>query len=323
VYRFRAVSSSLDIVIVNWNTGDHLQACLRAIAASDRRGWRLGSVVVLDNASADGSSDGLDLEGLPATIVRNEQNRGFAAACNQGAAGRAGDYLLFLNPDTSLATDALALTLAFMNEPGQQDVGICGVRLLDGAGTPGVSCSRFPTLSTFVGQATGLNRLLPRLFKPHHLTSVECRATRDVDQVIGAFFLVRRDVFDLLDGFDERFFVYFEEVDFSLRARQRGYRSVYFADASVLHHGGVSSGQVKATRLFYSLRSRMLYGFKHYKRVEAILLVVVTVGLEFPARLAHAALRGSFRELKEVADAYYSLLAGLVGAARATFQRML
>ena len=313
---------SLDIVIVNWNTGHHLQACLRTIAASDRRGWRLGSVVVLDNASVDKSSDCLDLGDLPATIVRNEENRGFAAACNQGATGLAGDYLLFLNPDTSLAPDALALTLAFMNEPGQQNVGICGVRVLDSAGNPGVSCARFPTLSTFVGQATGLNRLMPRLFKPHHLSADECRATRDVDQVIGAFFLVRRDVFDLLGGFDERFFVYFEEVDFSLRAHQRGYRSVYFAGASVLHHGGVSSGQVKATRLFYSLRSRMLYGFKHYKRARAILLVLVTVVLEFPARLVHAALRGSSQELREIADAYYALLVGLVGAARTNFQRM-
>jgi N-acetylglucosaminyl-diphospho-decaprenol L-rhamnosyltransferase len=315
------VSPSLDIVIVNWNTAHHLQACLRSVTASDRRGWRLGSVVVLDNASVDGSSNRLDLEDLPATIVRNEENRGFAAACNQGAAGLAGEYLLFLNPDTSLAPDALALTMAFMNEPGQRDVGICGVGMLDSAGSPGVSCARFPTLSTFVGQATGLNRLMPRLFKPQHLAADECRATRDVDQVIGAFFLVRRSLFDLLGGFDERFFVYFEEVDFSWRARQLGYRSVHFAGASVLHHGGVSSGQVKATRLFYSLRSRMLYGFKHYNRAQAILLVLITVVLEFPARLLHAAVRGSFQELKEIALAYFALLSGLVGAARTSFQK--
>jgi GT2 family glycosyltransferase len=186
--------------------------------------------------------------------ICNAENRGFAAACNQGAQGSAADYLLFLNPDTVVGDATLSSVVDFMQAPAQADVGVCGIRLVDEEGRPSTAAARFPTLPMLVGEATGLSRLgvLPR----HLLTAAECRHTRDVDQVIGAFFLIRRSLFESLGGFDERFFVYFEEVDLSYRARLAGWRSVYFAGAEAFHHGGLSSGQVRAKRLFYSLRSR-------------------------------------------------------------------
>jgi len=95
-----------------------------------------------------------------------------------------------------------------------------------------------------------------------------------VDQVIGAFFLVRRALFETLGGFDERFFMYFEEVDFSKRAQMRGAASVYLGAARAFHSGGYSSRQVKASRLFYSLRSRFLYGFKHFRPAEAVAVLL-------------------------------------------------
>jgi GT2 family glycosyltransferase len=144
------VSPSLDIIIVNWNTGPHLRACLRSIRASDQTGWTLGAVVVVDNASSDGSCDDLDAQCLPLVLMQNEANRGFAAACNQGASGLSSQYLLFLNPDTVLSPDALGRTLSFMGEPAHDDVGICGVRMIDERGAPVLSCARFPTLLTFL-----------------------------------------------------------------------------------------------------------------------------------------------------------------------------
>ena len=232
--------------------------------------------------------------------------RARAAACNQGAVGSSADYLLFLNPDTRLYPDTLSKTVAFMQAPEQQDVGICGVRLVDDDGRPTTSAARFPSLRSLFGDATALSRVLPSLFPPHLLSASECDTTRDVDQVIGAFFLIRRHVFEALGGFDERFFVYYEEVDLSLRARQRGHRSMYFSGAGAYHRGGRSSEQVKATRLFYSLRSRLLYAFKHFSRLGAWLAVLVTFGVEWPARSARAMLRGA-TERGEVADAYRRL----------------
>jgi len=112
--------------------------------------------------------------------------------------------------------------------------------------------------------------------------------SRNVDQVIGAFFMIRRALFDSLSGFDERFFVYYEEVDLSLRARQAGFRSAYFDGARALHHGGVSSDQVRAARLFYSLRGRLLYADKHFTRLGALLVWAVTFYVERPIRTLRA-----------------------------------
>lgn len=300
---------SLDIVIVNWNTGAQLAACLRSIAAARREGFRLGRVIVVDNGSDDGSAADLGTEGLPLDVVRNRQNRGFAAACNQGARRSDADYLLFLNPDTELFADSLAVPVAFLERPDARSVGICGVRLVDRSGRPVVSCARFPTLSVLTSEALGLPRLWPARFPPHLLPPEACSTTREVDQVIGAFFLVRRGLFEALGGFDERFFVYFEEVDFSLRARQLGFRSVCVAEAGACHHGGVSSGQVRARRLFYSLRSRLRYGFKHYRRPAAWALLLVTVGVEPFTRVGAAVLRGSWREAADTLTGYAMLAA--------------
>ncbi len=311
---------SVDIVIVNWNTGDALRACIRSLKSLDRSSFSIERIVVVDNASSDRSCEDLENGPLPVTLDRNGENRGFAAACNQGAAGSRADYLLFLNPDTAVFGHSLSMPLAFMEAPPNAEVGIAGVHLVNERGEAVTSCARFPTLSTFFGQATGLADVWPRLFPPHLMSADECRQTREVDQIIGAFFLVRRSLFERLRGFDERFFVYFEEVDFSLRARQLGFRSVYISDASACHHGGVSSGQAQAQRLFYLLRSRLLYGFKHYAAPSACLLVGVTA-LEFGSRIAHAAARGSFRELGSIGSAYLRLVLDVGHRAGAALMR--
>jgi hypothetical protein len=183
------------------------------------------------------------------------------------------------------------------------------VRLVDASGQPVVSCARFPTLGVLASEALGLPRLWPARFPPHLVPPDECRSTCEVDQVIGAFFLVRRRVFETLGGFDERFFVYFEEVDFSLRARRLGVRSVCLAEASACHHGGLSSSQVRARRLFYSLRSRLQFGFKHYRRPAAWALVVLTMGIEPFTRIGAAVLGGEWRLAADTVAGYAMLMA--------------
>jgi GT2 family glycosyltransferase len=165
-----------------------------------------------------------------------------------------------------------------------------------------------------------LSRLWPSVFKPHLLSGSACLETRDVDQIIGAFFLVRRSLFERLGGFDERFFVYFEEVDFSMRARELGFRSRLLAEATACHHGGLSSEQVRAERLFYSLRSRLLYAAKHFSAPERGSVAAVTLFIEPLVRAAAAAGRLSGREIVETMRAYGMLArdwtAKITGAAR-------
>jgi N-acetylglucosaminyl-diphospho-decaprenol L-rhamnosyltransferase len=310
------VVGSVHIVIVNWNTGRYLQECLESIALSNGPGVAIARVTVVDNASSDGSATGLDDLPLPLDVVRNSDNAGFAAACNQGAAGSTGDYLLFLNPDTRLRKDTLATVTAFMDSERARDVGICGARMLDDAGHDRISCARFPTLRVLLGKMTGLDVALPQLFPRHHLPTAETRESRLVDQVIGAFFFVRRELFNRLGGFDVRYFLYFEEVDFALRAREQGALSYFLRDASVVHAESVSSAQIPDVRLYHSLRSRRLYARAHWPSWEAHILDALTLTVELVARLARAALRRRRSELGHTVVAYRWFVADVIGTPR-------
>jgi len=189
-----------------------------------------------------------------------------------------------------------------MQDPAHAKVGICGVQLLDEVGHVSRSCARFPSVTGFSAHAAGLVRFFPRF--GHAMAEWDHAETRPVDQVIGAFFLVRRELFEALRGFDECFFVYFEEVDFSYRASQAGWHSVYLADVQAFHAGGGTSNQVKARRLFYSLRSRLLYAFKHFSWVGAVVVLLATLSVEPLSRSALALLRRSWSGLKETWAAY-------------------
>lgn len=303
---------SLDIVIVNWNTGGFLRECLDSIVAAQDRSFELKRVVVVDNASEDGSADGLEGIALPLVLIRNAKNRGFAAACNQGARGTKARYLLFLNPDTRLGRDSLREPVRFMEEPEHERIGICGVNLADENGEPSTVCARFPTLGLHVCEMFGLPALFPKTFPRRLLRSEDLVAGGEVDQVIGAFFMVRSDLFSLLNGFDERFFVYYEEVDLCLRAKKEGYVAYYLSDAKASHVGCVSSRQVSAASLFYSLSSRFKYAYKHYRRWEALTLVLLTFSAEFVTRVLRAATGASAATAGEVLTAYRKLLSSTV-----------
>ncbi|MEU5320353.1 glycosyltransferase family 2 protein [Streptomyces sp. NPDC021056] len=310
-----------DIVIVNWNAGRHLQECLRSIVRSDRSLLRVARIVVVDNASTDSSLNELTSGDIPLDVVRNSHNRGFAAACNQGAARGHSDFLLFLNPDTELYPDTLRAVGGFLGTPDAEGVGICGGRMVDERGEPAISCSRFPSLRIFFGKMTGLDRLAPALFPPHHLLPAETTASGPVDQVIGAFFLLRRSLFEELGGFDERYFLYFEETDLALRARRRNRRSYFLHEARVHHIGQVSSAQLGGRRLRYSLCSRSRYAFRHWPRSHAWLLMALTLTVELAARVGRALLRRSLSECRATLSGYGGYLSWLCVVAAHVFER--
>ncbi len=285
---------TLAIVTVNWNAGLQLRACLASIAAASRSGFALSDVVVVDNASADGSADHLESADLPLRVVRNDDNRGFAAACNQGVAALdpEPDYLLFLNPDTRLQTDSLCAAVAFMEHAGHQRYTVYGCRMVDESGRTARSCSRFPGAGTFVQKMLGLDHLLPQVFHGLHLVEFDHESDRDVDHVIGAFYFVRASRFRTLGGFDERFFVYLEDLDFSLRVHGCGERIRYSAASSIVHKGGGTSERIPAARLAYALDSRLRYCDKHCSRTAAALVRLGTLCVEPLTRQVFALVRG-------------------------------
>jgi GT2 family glycosyltransferase len=289
--------STLDIIVVNWNTGPLLKQCLESIRGASLQGLRLNRVVIVDNASADGSADGI-ADDAPYEVIRNTTNRGFAAACNQGAHAGDADFLLFLNPDTRLFANSLSVPVLFMETSSSGAIGICGIQLVDDGGEVRRTCARFPTPVLMLARMLGLDAIVPGLVPSHFMTEWDHKTGREVDQVMGAFFLVRGSLFRDLSGFDERFFVFYEDVDFSLRARHQGFSSFYLADARAYHREGGSTGAIPGTRLLYAWQSRVGYVRKHFGLAWSMVVGVATLVFELPARLLRAGFRKSLGDAR-------------------------
>ncbi|MCB4804504.1 GT2 family glycosyltransferase [Methylobacterium brachiatum] len=301
--------AALDVVIVNWNGGALLRACLASLASV--REAASVQVIVVDNASQDGSADALPALPRPLRLIRNAENRGFGRACDQGAAAGDAPAILFLNPDTQVAPDALLVALdALMADPR---TGIVGARLVDPDGRTARSCARAPTGLGLLGRALALDRL--GLVRPHFLREWDHADDRAVGQVMGAFLMIRRDLFAALDGFDPRFFVYWEDADLCTRARAAGFSVRHVAGAVAHHVGQGTTRQARARRLFYFLRSQILYAGKHHGPAAALALTMASFCAQVPLRLALALARRSPQEAVEVLRAAGLLAAALPGLA--------
>lgn len=283
------MSGRVDIVIVNWNAGRQLADCIASIDSYNC--GQVVSVTVVDNGSRDGSEQVVSAH-IPLRVIAAGSNLGFARACNLGATGGSGDYVLLLNPDTLLNAETLATAVGFAECDASADVGVVGIRLHGSDGVVQKHVARFPTAAMFVSSALGLTQLLPRRF-PGLFVDDDHQVSRDVDHVIGAFYLVRRQLWENLGGLDHAFFVYLEDLDFSLRVYQAGYRVHYLAEATAFHRGGGTSDQVKAHRLKYSLQSRIVYAAKHMSLVGLIAVAATAIAVEPVVRLLDQGLRRS------------------------------
>jgi len=294
----------IDIVTVNWNAGQQLKECIESVIAHNK--GEVNRIIVVDNGSTDGSVDTIEI--LPLVeIIRTGENLGFGAACNIGAQAGRSPYLLFLNPDTRVKVDSISVPLAFMEKSENLKVGICGIQLIDEQGNVSHTCARYPAVTRFVSSALGLDKLPGLKGSGVHMSNWQHNQSMQVDHVIGAFYLIRRGLFESADGFDERFFVYLEDVDLSKVINDMGWSSWYLTDTQAFHAGGGTSRQVKVHRLFYSLRSRLLYAFKHFPRWQAWLLLVVTNMIEPFTRSGWCLLRGDLVGIKHTWAAYRML----------------
>jgi N-acetylglucosaminyl-diphospho-decaprenol L-rhamnosyltransferase len=309
------MGTSIRVIIVNWNGGDHLVRCLASFDAVARDRVTLESVTVVDNASADGSIDGAEAfrDRLPLQIIRNGDNRGFAAACNQAANGSSAECLLFLNPDTELRPGCLEAPAQFLSDPANASFGIVGIKLIDDLGRNTRTCSRHPSLALLIGTSVGLDRVLSSVFPPHFLPEQAHERTQRVDQVMGAFFFVRQSLFRQLGGFDERFFLYFEDADFALRADKRGAFCGFLASACAVHTGHGSSGKIKARRLFYFGRSRIQFAAKHFGLAGGLAVGAATLIVEPLLRAGQAVIAGRIADIRDVAHGCALLWTSLPG----------
>ena len=251
----------LSIIIVTWNVRRHVLDCLQSIGRCPL--CDAFEVIVVDNASTDGTVDAVRRDSPHVTVLANEKNRGFAAASNQGIAESRGQYLLLLNPDTIVHPHSLDTLRSFMDS--HPDVGVCGPRLLNGDGTIQASARRFPTFRATLHHYTIFRHL--RIFQPRYQSWVMADFPhdnqRDVDQLMGSALLLRRAAVAQVGPMDERFFMYFEEVDLCYRLRQAGWRIVFLPDAIITHLGGRSSRQTPVAARMMMLGSLLRYFRKH------------------------------------------------------------
>jgi len=260
------MNHDLSIVIVNWNVRDLLRRCLGSVTGRSMGGCpsRLSlQVIVVDNASTDGSVEMLRSEFPQIELICNDRNLGFTRGNNQGVSVSDSRYVLLLNPDTEVLDDALGEMVEYMDEhPG---VGALGPQLIWPDGRVQSSRRRFPGFDTAFLESTFLQQSFPQssILRRYYVLDRPGDETQEVDWLVGACLLMRRKTLDEVGLLDERFFMYSEEMDWCYRAKEQGWKVVYLPAARVIHHEGKSSEQVLPVRHIQFQRSKVLFFKKH------------------------------------------------------------
>lgn len=256
----------LSIAVISYNTRDLLLACLQSV--SERTTGVDYEVIVVDNASRDGSVEAVRTRFPYVTVIANAENDGFAKACNQAAAVSSGRYLLLLNSDTVMQRGTLRTMVSCLDQ--HLDIGAVSCLQRDEQGQILQSCFPFPSIRDHVRYAETLPMVVRRLVGT--MSPMDCTQSQDVEWANGACLMVRKAVFDRLGGLDERFFMYFEDVDLCRRVQQLGYRVRHVADGEVVHLLGRSS---RANRNGLNKQwelSRIRYVEKHFAQPRRFLM---------------------------------------------------
>jgi N-acetylglucosaminyl-diphospho-decaprenol L-rhamnosyltransferase len=261
----------LSIVIVNWNVRELLLRCLSSVYQAAGASLKL-EVIVVDNASSDGSAAMVGEDFPQVRLIANEENLGFTKGNNQAIAQSRGRYVLLLNPDTEVVGDALSTMVQYMDAHPQ--VGALGPQLLNPDGSVQSSRRRFPTMATAFLESTVLQQWFPdnRALRRYKILDRRDDEVQEVDWVVGACLLARCQAIEQAGLLDEDFFMYSEEMDWCRRFKERGWRVVYLPTARVIHHEARSSEQVKPLQHIQFQRSKVLYFRKYHGRRRAEVL---------------------------------------------------
>ena len=259
----------LSILIVNWNTREMLRACLLSLRTACRNLEH--EIIVVDNASEDGSADMVRAEYSDVHLVANETNTGFAAGNNQAYERARGEFIWLLNPDTEVLGEAPKYMMEFLGamEYSSPRVGAVASALIDvRTRRPQRSCRTFPTPAALWVEAAGLAKIFARsqYFGFYRMGWWNYRDARPVEQPMASSFMVRRSAIEDAGGlFDEQFPIFFNDVDLCRRLYDTGWSIWYFPTAEVLHHGAASTSQVRPEMITASHTGLLRYYRKHYR----------------------------------------------------------
>ncbi len=258
-----STAPTLSICIVSWNTRDYLDECLSGIRETSDEVSR--EVIVVDNASEDGSADMVRDEYPEATLIANDDNCGYAAGNNQAIEVATGEHVLLMNPDIVAHEGALDNLVDLLDR--RPEAGAVAPRLILPDGSVQASCRSFPTPDVVLYEALGLSRLFPRsrIFGKYRMTWWDYDDERPVDQPMASALLLRGAALKEVGGMDEDFPIFFNDVDLCKRLWDAGWQIWFMPSASMDHVGGASTSQVPRRMLVESHRSFVRFYRKHYR----------------------------------------------------------
>jgi len=295
--------ATVSVIIVNWNAAQLLDACLSSLRGE------AAEVVVVDNASADGSADMVVQNHPDVRVLRQARNTGFAGGVNAGAEAATGGHLLFLNPDAEAAPGAVSRLSRFLDE--HPDAAAVAGRLVDADGQPqhGWNVRRLPTLSNLVSELLLVDRIWPlNPWRRRWLSlDVDAAVHAEVEQPAAACLMVRRTAFERVGGFDDRYFpAWFEDVDFCRRLRSAGGRIWYCPDAVFRHRGGVARDRLGRTAFAQAWHRNLERFVRAHHGGGALLLVKGATVVGMTLRIAACIVSGD----GEGARAYSAVIRG-------------
>ena len=246
--------TQISVIIVSFNAPCFLQVCLESVRDA-LKGLR-GEIIVIDNASTDHNVEMIRQDFPEVELTANSENTGFSKAVNQGVKQARGEYILILNPDSVLPEDGLSKILAYAET--QENLGAVGCRFIDGTGALLPECKRnFPGIRSAVSKLFGLNW-------GYYADHIDEGEVAQVEVLTGAFMLIRRELFNRMKGFDERFFMFGEDIDLSYRIHKEGFRNRYYGKVSMIHFKGESTVR-DASYLKHFYGALEIFYLKHYR----------------------------------------------------------
>ncbi|NOH01791.1 MAG: glycosyltransferase family 2 protein [Chloroflexi bacterium] len=288
---------TIAVCIVNYNTRDLLRACLHSALAENP-----DEIVVVDDASADGSAEMVELDFPSVKLIRLNENIGYGAASNRAVKHCRSEHILLLNGDTVVKPGALRCLSRYLE--ACDSAALIGPRILNPDGSPQTSCFHFPTPPHIFLYLSGLYRLIPRipLLRKFSFQKASAGSAGAVPWVLGAALAFRRETFEVLGGFDESFFMYFEEVDLCYRASRQGWQVHFVPGAEIVHVGGASTEQERGGMTLQYFASLAEFYLKHYPRHYLVGLILMVKTFAFFRLMRDILLMQATRDSKQRSD---------------------
>ena len=254
----------LSVIIVSWNTKRLLTQCLESLACCQDLSLE---IIVVDNASCDGTADIVREQFPQVILVENSANLGFARANNIGISRSSGNYLCLINSDVVIPKGCIEAMISYLDK--HSDIGMLGPKMLLSDGTIGQSCMRFPTVWNWFCSALALDTIFrnSKVFGSFMMNDFKYDRTQDVDLLTGWFWMLRREALNEVGGLDERFFMYGEDFDWPKRFHNAGWRVVFYHEAAAIHYCGASSSLAPARFYVEMNKANLQYFKKHHGRL--------------------------------------------------------